>query len=149
MSKDIPYERLQIGEKFGPRELPSTDKDIERYLNEMGDDNPIYFKESPWGGPVVPAIYMGTLLGLRMVGTKYDSHATVPAKLYQKNINPAKRGKRLFLDGTLIDKFIKRGLEYAVIESLITDEDGLEIRKTVDTFLLSLERKAESAGEER
>jgi hypothetical protein len=143
MSKDIPYEKLQIGEKFGPRELPSTDKDIERYLKEMGDDNPIYIKESPWGGPVVPAMYMGTLLGLRMVGTKYDSHATVPAKLYQKNINPAKRGKRLFLDGTLIDKFIKRGLEYAVIESMITDEDGLEIRKTVDTFLLSLERKGE------
>lgn len=143
MSKDIPYDKLQIGEKFGPRELPSGDKDIERYIKEMGDENPIYIRESPWGEPVVPAMYMGTLLGLRMVGTKYDSHATVPAKLYQKNINPAKRGKRLFLNGALTDKFIKRGLEYAVIESVITDEDGLEIRRTVDTFLLSLERRPE------
>ena len=144
MSKDIPYDELKIGDKYGPRELPSTDKDIDRYLKEMDDFNPIYTTASPWGGPVVPAMYMGTLLGLRMIGTKYDSHATVPARLYQKNINPAKRGKKLFLSGVLIDKYIKRGLEYAVIESVVTDKDGTEIRRTVDHFLLSLERRPET-----
>jgi hypothetical protein len=141
VSKDIPYEKLIIGEQLGPREIPTADKDIDRYINEMGDLNPIYTDSSPWGGPVIPAMYMGTLLGLRLIGTKYDAHTTVPVRLSQKNINPAKRGKKLFLSGVLVDKYIKRGLEYAVIESVIKDEDGLEIRKTTDHFLLSLERR--------
>jgi len=84
---------------------------------------------------------MGTLLGLRMIGSRYDSHATVPARLYQKNINPARLDKKLFLSGQLVDKYLKRGLEYAAVESLMTDENGLEIRQTVDWFLLSLEKR--------
>ena len=140
MSKDIPWGELKIGEKFGPLELPY----IERYFTcEMDQLGPIHTKESPWGGPVYPAMYMATLLGLRLIGSKYDSHATVPARLSQKNINPADLDKRLFLSGVLIDKYIRRGLEYAVIESLMTDEDGLEIRRTTDHFLLSLEKRTD------
>ena len=140
MSKDIPWDKLKIGDKFGPLELPY----VERYFTcEMDELNPIHTKGSPWGSPVYPAMYMATLLGLRLIGSKYDSHATVPARLSQKNINPAKLDKKLFLSGTLVDKYIRRGLEYAVIESLMTDEDGIEIRQTTDHFLLSLERRTD------
>jgi hypothetical protein len=107
----------------------------------MDELDPIHTKESPWGGPIYPAMYMGTLLGLRMIGSQYDSHATVPARLSQKNIKPAMLNKKLFLSGVLVDKYIKKGLEYAAIETLMTDEDGLEIRRTTDDFLLSLEKR--------
>ena len=140
MSKYIPWEELKIGDQYGPLELPY----IERYFTcEMDELGPIHTKESPWGGPVYPAMYMGTLLGLRMIGSKYDSHATVPARLFQKNINPAKLNKRLFLSGVLVDKYIKKGLEYAAMETLMTDEDGLQIRRTTDHFLLSLEKRSD------
>jgi hypothetical protein len=82
MSKYIPWEELKIGDQYGPLELPY----IERYFTcEMDELGQIHTKESPWGGPVYPAMYMGTLLGLRMIGSKYDSHATVPARLFQKH----------------------------------------------------------------
>ncbi len=140
MSKYIPWEELKIGDQYGPVELPYLD----RYFTcEMEELSPIHTKESPWGGPVYPAMYMGTLLGLRMIGSRYDSHATVPARLYQKNLNPARLDKKLFLSGRLVDKYIKRGLEYAAVESRMTDEDGLEIRQTIDYFLLSLERRSD------
>src|SRR4030042_1174447 len=140
MSKYIPWEELKIGNQYGPLELPY----IERYFTcEMDELGPIHTKESPWGGPVYPAMYMGTLLGLRMIGSQYDSHATVPARLSQKNINPAKLDKKLFLSGMLVDKYIKRGLEYAAIKTLLIDEDGHEIRQTTDHFLLSLEKRSE------
>jgi hypothetical protein len=140
MSKYIPWEKLKIGNLFGPLELPY----VERYFTcEMDVLDPIHTKESPWGGPVYPAMYMGTLLGLRLIGSQYDSHATVPARLFQKNINPAKLDKKLFLKGHLVDKYIKRGLEYAAVESLMTDEDGLEIKQTTDHFLLSLEKRTD------
>jgi len=141
MSKDIPWERLTVKDTFGPLELPY----VERYFTcEMEELNSIHTEASPWGGPVYPAMYMGTLLGLRLIGSRYDSHATVPARLFQKNINPADINKKLFLSGQLVDKYIRRGLEYAAIESLMSDEDGLEIRRTVDYFLLSLERRTDT-----
>jgi hypothetical protein len=92
---------------------------------------------------VVPPLLSATLLGLSMIGTKYDSHATVPTRLIQKNIRPTKVGEKLMLSGTLIDKYIKRGLEYAVIESVLTDEGGKVVRRVIDHFLLSLERRPE------
>jgi len=138
MSKEIPWDKLTIGEAFGPIELPY----IEEYFTcEMEDLGEIHTGESPWGGPVYPAMYGATLLGLILISSKFDPHTTVPARLLQKNLNPAKLGKKLFLRGVLLDKYIKKGLEYAVIESLMTDEDGVQIRKTVDHFLLSLERR--------
>ena len=143
MSKDIPWENLTVGDTFGPVELPYT----ERYFTcEMEELNPIHTEPSPWGGPVYPAMYMGTLLGLRLIGSRYDSHATVPTRLFQKNINPAGLNKRLFLSGRLVDKYIRNGLEYAAIESVMSDEGGLDIRQTVDHFLLSLERKNRYPG---
>lgn len=138
MSKYIPWEELTIGDKYGPLELPY----IERYFTcEMDELNPIHTKESPWGGPVYPAMYMATLLGTRVLHTLYDTHATVPSRLSQKNINPAKLDKKLFLSGVLVDKYIKRGLEYAVVETLMTDEDGIQIKQVTDHFLLGLERR--------
>jgi hypothetical protein len=117
---------------------------IERYFTcEMDELNPIHTITSPWGGPVYPAMYMGTLLGLRMIGSRFDSHATVPARLFQRNIRPARLDKKLFLSGRLVDKYIKRGLEYAAIETLMSDEDGIEIRQTTDHFLLSLEKRSD------
>jgi len=141
MSKDIPWDKLTVGDTFGPLELPF----VERYFTcEMDELGPIHTEASPWGGPVYPAMYMGTLLGLSLIGSRYDPHATVPARLFQRNINPADLNKRLFLSGQLVDKYIRRGLEYAAIESLMTDEEGLEIRRTVDHFLLSLERRTDT-----
>jgi hypothetical protein len=140
MSKYIPWEKLKIGDQYGPLELPY----IERYFTcEMDELDPIHTLDSPWGGPVYPAMYMGTLLGLRMIGSRYDSHATVPARLFQKNIHLARLDKKLFLSGRLVDKYIKRGLEYAAIETMMTDEDGTEIRQTIDHFLLSLEKRTD------
>ena len=140
MSKDIPFNELKIGDTFGPVPFATDERAIRRYCNEMGDHNPIYLEDSPFGGAVVPPLLSATLLGLRMIGTRYSSHATVPTKLIQKNIHPAKVGSSLALSGTLVDKYIKRGMEYAVIESVIKDENGAEIRRVTDHFLLSLER---------
>jgi hypothetical protein len=140
MSKYIPWEELTIGDQYGPLDLPY----IERYFTcEMDELDSIHTKESPWGGPVYPAMYMGTLLGLRMIGSRFDSHATVPARLIQKNIHPARLDRKLFLSGRLVDKYIKRGLEYAAMETMMTDEEGKEIRQTVDHFLLSLEKRSD------
>jgi hypothetical protein len=64
----------------------------------------------------------------------------VPSKTEHELINPAGIGKRLSATGKIIDKYIKRGREYVVVQSVIVDEDGLEIRRCLDHVLLSPER---------
>jgi acyl dehydratase len=148
MSKDIPFERLKIGDRFGPRPFDTSEDAVEKYCNEMGDRNRLWLTESPWGGPVTPPLLSATLIGLGMIGSKYDSHATVPVILIQKNIKPIFVGAKINQRGVLINKYIKKGLEYAVIESVLTDDKGNEYRRIVDHFLLSLERydKPDSPG---
>ena len=140
MSKDIPFDDIVIGQELGPVEIPVNEKIVRDYCDEFKDDNPIYLNDSPFGGPVVPPLFNATLHDLRLLGTKWDTHATVPSRTEHELINPARIGKSLSATGEIIDKYIKRRMEYVVVQSVIVDEDGLEIRRCVDHVLLSLGR---------
>ncbi len=139
-SKDIPFDDIIIGQQLGPAEIPVNEETVSDYFAEFKDDNPIYLNDSPFGGPVVPPLFQATLHDLRLLGTKWDTHATVPSKTQHELLNPAIVGEGLSATGTIIDKYIKRGREYVVVQSLIVDENGLEIRRCLDHVLLSLER---------
>jgi hypothetical protein len=76
-----------------------------------------------------------------LLGSRCDARATIGAKTEHENINPWRVGKKLITRGRIADKYIKRGLEYVVIESVSVDEDGLEIRRSRDHILLGIERR--------
>jgi len=140
MSKDIPFDDIAIAQELGPTEIPVNEKIVRDYCDEFKDHNPIYLSRSPFGGPVVPPLFQATLHDLGLLRTKWDPHATVPSKTEHELINPARIGKGLSATGKIIDKYIKRGREYVVVQSVIVDEDGLEIRRCLDHVLLSLGR---------
>ena len=58
-----------------------------------------------------------------MIGTRYDAHATVPARLIQRNSKPIPVGAKITQSGVLTDKYIRKGMEYAVIESVCRPEE--------------------------
>ena len=95
MSEDIPFGEIEIGETLGPVSIPSDAESIGAYCNEHRYHDPIYLEDSPFGGPVVPPLLYTTLVSLRLLGTKWDTHATVPGKTEQENINPAWNASRL------------------------------------------------------
>jgi hypothetical protein len=97
----------------------------------------------------IEILIQAALADLALLGTKYDVHSTIPAKTEHKLINPSKVGKRLLVAGKIIDKYVKRCLEYVVVESYMVDEGGLEIRRSVDHVLLSLERREPFKEESR
>jgi len=143
MSNDIHFGDVIVGQELGPIDIPVDDRIITEYCEEFGDHNPIYLEDSPFGGPVVPPLFQATLHDLSLLRTKWDTHATVPSRTEHMLLNPAGVGKRLFARGKIIDKYIKRGREYVVVQSAIFDEDDLEIRQCVDHVLLSLERTSQ------
>jgi len=140
LSKYIPFESVVVGEPLGPIEYLADKGAVEQYCNDWKDYNTIYLEDSPFGGPVVPPAFRAGLDSFRLLATKFDSHATVGVKTEHEFINPAKVGRRLITTGKIADKFIKRGIEYVVIEYLTVDEDGTEIRRSVDHIALSVER---------
>lgn len=143
MSNDIPFDGVIVGQELGPIDIPVDNRIIRDYCEEFRDHNRIYLEDSPFGGPVVPPLFQATLHDLSLLSTKWDTHATVPSRTEHMLMNPARVGKRLFARGKIIDKYIKRGREYVVVQSVIFDEDDLEIRQCVDHVLLSLERTSQ------
>jgi acyl dehydratase len=141
MPTEIIFDEIKIGETFGPVELLADEKMVREYCDERGDHNPIYLENSPFGGRVVPPALKASLMGQRTLATKYDMHATVPTKSEHEYLHPARVGKRLITTGKVTGKYIKRGLEYLIVESLTVDEDGIEIRRSKEHILLGLKRR--------
>lgn len=143
MSKDIPFESITVGEMLGPIEYVVEKDDVNQYCDDWKDDNPMYLENSPFGGPVVPPAFRAGLDSFRLLATKYDAHATLGVTTEHEFINPLRIGKRLIVTGKISDKYIKRGIEYVIIDYSTVDESGLKIRESVDHIALSVERRTD------
>lgn len=141
MLKEIIYEELQIGETWGPVEFLMDEKLVSQYCEDHDDYNPIYLKDSPFGGPVVPLAYKASLQCQAAMRIKYDMHATIPAKSEQEYLYPPRVGSVLITNARLNAKYLKRGLEYVVLESWTTDQNGVKVRHGLENLLIGLKRR--------
>ncbi|MFC1886404.1 MaoC family dehydratase [Thermodesulfobacteriota bacterium] len=151
MLNPIEFDKIRIGATFGPVTLIADEKLVKQYCDDYGDHNPIYFEKSPFGGPVAPPAFWAGRQGQKTLGTQYDMHATVPNKSTHIFVNPAKIGAVLTTHGKLIAKYIKRGREHVVVESSTIDQGGVQIRQSIEHFILRMERKETlpAAGQEK
>lgn len=141
MSKAIPFESLVVGAELGPVEHDVSGPTVADYSRDWEDPNPIYVDGSPdFDEPIAPPAFMAGLTGFRLLGTKYDTSATIGAQTEHENLGPLKVGQKMTTVGRIADKYIKRGLEYVVIESTSYDGAGKAFRRSRDHLLLSLER---------
>jgi 3-hydroxybutyryl-CoA dehydratase len=145
MSKEIPFDSIVIGEELGPWSVEITEAVVRDYCSDWDDPNPIYLKGTADGGPpVTPPAFMAGLACFRLLGRKYNASATIGAKTEQENLRPIRIGHTLRTEGRIVEKYIKRGREYVVIESTSYDDDGQPVRNSRDHILLSVERVAEA-----
>jgi len=140
MFPEIPFDDIQIGETYGPAELLMDETLVKEYCEDHDDYNPIYLTDSPFGGPVIPTSYKASLQCQWAMRTKYDVHATIPARSEQEYLNPARVGATLITTARLNAKYLKRGLEYVVLESQTLDQNGVRIRHGLEHLLVGLER---------
>lgn len=140
MSKDIPFDSVIVGEKLGPIEYPIKSGHIKQYTEDWEDPNPAYLESSSFGGPIVPPAYRAGLDSFTLLGSKYNARATVGVTTEHKFVNPLKPDQTVSVTGILVDKYIKRGIEYVVIEYEMKDESGTLIRESADRIALSVER---------
>lgn len=143
MSKDIPFDSIVVGEQLGPIEYPVKSGHVKQYTEDWDDPNAAYLEGSSFGGPIVPPAYRAGLDSFSLLGSKYNARATVGVTTEHKFINPLKPDQTVTVTGVLADKFIKRGVEYVLIEYELRDESGALIRQSVDRIALGVERVSE------
>lgn len=143
MSSDIPFESIELHQPLGPVENDAGRSAVQRYCEDWDDHNPLYLERSVFGGPVVPPAFQAGLTGFRLLSTRYKTRATIGARSEHCSVQPAFVGSRLFTAGSVVDKYVRRGLEYVVVQSETHDENRRLIRRSRDVILLSLERRSD------
>lgn len=142
--KPMVFDELRPGEELPALEMVVDDDLQGRYLLAIQDENPWYFKDSPWGGPIThPATLALPAPGVRL---RYDfPFGWVHAKQETEFINPLPLGKPFRIVTKIADKYRKRDKGYVVVESLIIDQDGVEIMRLRVHGMIDDERIREAA----
>jgi hypothetical protein len=142
MSKAIPFASIRVGEMLGPVETRVTAEAMQSYCQDWDDPNPWYTGDSPFGGSIMPPAFMAGLTGFSLLATRFDTRATIGTKTRHRNLGVVRVPGTLATRGRIADKYVRRGLEYVVVESTSHDQHGNPVRQSQDHILLSLERVA-------
>jgi acyl dehydratase len=133
----IKPEEVYVGRSYGSRQVVITPELVARYCQSIEHSHPWYTGDSPFGGPVAPAlvlhseVYRDTSWYLSAFG---NLHAKQEWELFQ----PALVGERVTALRTIVDRYGKRNREYVVNEVTVLGEDGrlLSRARTHQSFLL-------------
>ena len=115
---------VYVGKDLGTLALTITEEMVEHYILGLNAPHPWYLDDSPFGGPVAPALifqdvstrfqgwYLDNLVGNLWIRQEWDVFA------------PVRVGQSLRCAARVADRYQKRGRDVVVQEVSITDETG-------------------------
>ncbi len=129
---------IYVGRYFGERHIDITPELVSHYSESVGDYHPWYAGESPFGGPVAPALILHSEVyryqGWYLPNVYGNLHAKQEWELFQ----PISVGERVTTRSTIVDRYVKRDREYVVNEVTCLGADGRLVNRgrTHQSFLL-------------
>ncbi|MEX2235984.1 MAG: MaoC family dehydratase [Dehalococcoidia bacterium] len=130
---------VEVGLHLGSREHDITPGLVETYSRAVGDDNSWYRGDSPFGGPIAPALIMHSEVydypGWYLPTIVGNLHAKQEWELF----NPILVGERITTTSNVIERYVKRGRDFVVNEITVLHADGwLASRsRTHQSFLIA------------
>jgi len=117
-----------------PLEFTVTPDLNQQYLYAVEDFSPWYIEETAFGPPIAhPALLLNMSNGTRSPSYSQPAgHAGFHARDETFFYNPARLGKKLRVTWNPAGSYEKRGRSYTVNDTLIVDEDGLEILRRLN-----------------
>jgi hypothetical protein len=115
------WESIPVGDDLGTMDYIMTDQMIADYRRVVGNPQAAY--------PTVAARHPANLFY-----RKYAKIMRVPNAGHDSQFfNPPIAGKRIFVSAKVVDKYIRRGRPYLVVEATAKDEDGrlIEISRLI------------------
>ncbi len=144
-------EEVYVGRYYGQHEIDITPELVQRYCQAVGDHNPWYVGDSPFGGPVAAALLLHSEVyrygGWYLPNVYGNLHAKQEWELFQ----PMMVGERVLTRSTIVDRYIKRDREYVVNEVACFGPDGrlLNRGRTHQSFLLDVSGAGTVVDKER
>jgi hypothetical protein len=115
------FDKLEVGETLPEMRIVYEEDMQGRFLAALQEENPWYYNESPWGGPLTyHPLLDDAPMEAAMQRYQYP-FSFVHARQETEFINPLPLGKPAQITTKIVDKYVKRDKGYIVIESLIVD----------------------------
>jgi hypothetical protein len=115
------WESIPVGDDLGTMDYVLTEQMLNDYRRVVGNPTAAY--------PTVAARHPANLFY-----RKYEKQMRVPNAGHDSEyFNPPIPGKRIFVSAQVVDKYVRRGKPYLIIEAIAKDEDGrlIEISRLV------------------
>lgn len=141
----------QVGDYAGGRDVQITPELVRDYSEGTADHNPWYAGQSPFGGPVAPALILHSEcyedLSWYLPNLYGNLHARQEWELFQ----PITVGDTVTTRSLIVDRYVRKDRDYLVKEVSVFDGDGrlLNRGRTHQSFLLDRERTGTIVGKER
>ena len=141
---------VHVGRYYGEREIAITPELVQHYADSVQDFNPWYFGDSPFGGPVAPALILHS-----EVYHTIDWYLSIFGNLHARQewelFAPIMVGDTVTARRQIIDRYTRRDREYLVNETAIYGADGriLSRGRTHQSFLVRSEGGGDVVGKDR
>lgn len=135
---DLKY--TQIGEDIGTVEFTITPEWVDRYAFAADDYNPWYMEDSPFGGRIaspVAAVIQMNQMWVDFYIWPYPGGG-LHAKQEFEFFKPLKVGEKVKISSKIADKYNKRGRDFFVMESVVTDKTGEMIVRMKRTMTVGI-----------
>ncbi len=134
---------IYVGRDYGGREVEITPELVRHYAESVGDHNPWYFGESPFGGPVAPALVLHSEVYHDLAWYLPNLYGNLHAKQEWELFHPITVGDTVTTHSLIVDRHTKRDREYVIKEVTCFGPDGrmLNRGRTHQSFVLDAGQK--------
>lgn len=133
MSKrELLFDEIEIGHTFSPLLYPISQELIRKYVDTVGDGDPLhrdasYAELRGYGGivapPTIAALYILKAYRTDSIPPPGGVHLRQRFKFHR----PIRAGDILRVQARVVDKYVKKGRQFLVIESLSQNQDGEDV----------------------
>jgi len=129
---------VYVGRDYGARQTDVTPDLVRHYAESVGDQNPWYFGDSPFGGPVAPGLVLHSEVYRDLSWYLPNIYGNLHTKQEWELFHPIMVGDTVTTRSLIVDRYIKRDREYVVKEVTCFGPDGriLHRGRTHQSFLL-------------
>src|SRR3990172_8134467 len=131
-------DEVYVGRDYGGRAVEITPELVRHYAESVGDENPWYFGDSPFGGPVAPALILHSEVYRDISWYLPNLYGNLHAKQEWELFQPIMVGDTVSTRSLIVDRYLKRDREYVVNEVTCLGPDGRIVNRgrTHQSFLL-------------
>ncbi len=127
-----------VGRDYGGREVEITPELVRHYAEGVGDENPWYFGDSPFGGPVAPALILHSEVYHDLSWYLPNIYGNLHTKQEWELFQHVMVEDTVTTRSLIVDRYVKRDREYVVKEVTCFGSDGRIVSRsrTHQSFLL-------------